>query len=235
MTDEQRSEETAVNGSNVADAESGGAADAGVREAVTDGSGTAGTAAGTAAGAESDTGAAAGPTSGSAEGGGAGTGGTAFEEAAAEQIEAMRSELESLNDRYLRLAAEFDNYRKRTERERAEQSVRARAEVVTGLLEVLDDLQRVVELGEEKATIASLYEGFVLVEKKFRRALEAVGLEPIQAEGEFFNPTSMEALMTVPTDVPEEDDMVADVFQKGYRFGEILIRPARVRAKKHEG
>lgn len=155
--------------------------------------------------------------------------------AAEEQVAALRAELDALNDRHLRLAAEFDNYRKRSERERTELWSRAQAELIGRLLEVLDDLQRVAAVDVEQATAASLLEGVELVEKKFRHALETAGLEPILAEGEFFNPSVMEALMTVPADSAEEDDMVADVFQKGYRFQGHLIRPARVRVKKYEG
>lgn len=151
------------------------------------------------------------------------------------QLAALQAELEALNDRHLRLAAEFDNYRKRIERERAELWTRAQAELVTRLLEVLDDLQRVGQFEAETASAAALLEGAQLVEKKMRHILESAGLEPIEAEGEFFNPSTMEALLTVPTERQEEDDQVAEVFQKGYRFRGILIRPARVRVKKYEG
>jgi molecular chaperone GrpE len=153
---------------------------------------------------------------------------------AAAELAALQRELEALNDRYLRLAAEFDNYRKRIERERAELWTRAQAELVTRLLEVLDDLQRVSEFDAESATAQSLLEGAQLVEKKMRHVLESGGLEPIQAEGEFFNPETMEALMTVPAEHPEEDEVVVQVFQKGYRFKGHLIRPARVQVKKYE-
>jgi molecular chaperone GrpE len=155
------------------------------------------------------------------------------EELAAE-LEALRVEKATLDDRYLRLAAEFDNFRRRVERERGEYRVRAQADLAVRLLEVLDDLQRVAGLEVGGTTVEALLEGVRLVEKKFRHGLEGEGLEPIEAEGEFFNPATMEALMTVPTTEPEEEDMVADVFQKGYRFKEILIRPARVRVKKFE-
>lgn len=146
----------------------------------------------------------------------------------------LRAEYDALNDRYLRLAAEFDNFRKRSARESVEVGTRAQAELVTALLEVLDDLQRVTVLQESQATADSLLEGIRLVEKKFRTVLESAGLEAIEADGAVFDPLHMEALMTVPADRPEEDDLVADVFQKGYRFREILIRPARVRVKKYE-
>jgi len=156
------------------------------------------------------------------------------EDATAALVVQLRGEIEALTDRHLRLAAEFDNYRRRVERERAEFRVRAQAELVTPLLDLLDDLQRVAELDSGRTSVAAVLEGVQLIEKKFRHLLESEGLEPIVAEGEFFNPSTMEALMTVPAETPEEDDMVADVFQRGYRFKELLIRPARVRVKKYE-
>ena len=162
-----------------------------------------------------------------------GTGAEATDVAAAE-FEALRAEMDALNDRHLRLAAEFDNYRKRNERERVELGARAQAELVGKLLEALDDLQRVVEVDAESTSVEALLEGVELVEKKLRRTLESAGLEPIDAEGEFFNPATMEALMTLPAERPEDDELVADVFQKGYRFRDTLIRPARVRVRKYE-
>jgi molecular chaperone GrpE len=77
-------------------------------------------------------------------------------------------------------------------------------------------------------------EGVRLVERKLLRALEEAGLEPVEAAGTPFDPEVHEALMTVPAEEPEEDDMVADVFQEGYRFKGVLLRPARVRVKKFE-
>ena len=151
-----------------------------------------------------------------------------------EDLEALQAELNALNERHLRLAAEFDNYRKRTGREREGLRSRAQADLAKSLLEVLDDLQRVAEYEVDAVSVESILEGVQLVEKKFRHALASAGLEPIQAEGEFFNPNTMEALMTVPAEHPEEDDVVADVFQKGYRFDDVLIRPARVRVKKYQ-
>lgn len=149
-------------------------------------------------------------------------------------MDEMAEELESLRDRYLRLAAEFENYRRRVDRERSEFRVRAQSEIVLPLLDLLDDLQRVAAMDHGATTVESILEGVQLIEKKFRHALESQGLEPIEAEGEFFNPSTMEALMTLPAEHPEEDDQVADVFQKGYRFKDLLIRPARVRVKKFE-
>lgn len=149
-------------------------------------------------------------------------------------LEELRAEFDSLQDRYLRLAAEFENYRRRIEREREEYRIRAQADLIVPLLELIDDLQRVVGLDLESTTVESLLEGVELIEKKFLHTLESKGLEPIEAEGQSFDPITMEALMTIEAESPEEDDLVADIFQTGYRFHEILIRPARVRVKKYE-
>ncbi|MBX6362231.1 MAG: nucleotide exchange factor GrpE [Gemmatimonadetes bacterium] len=151
------------------------------------------------------------------------------------ELEHLQAELQALHDRHLRLAAEFDNYRRRIDRERMELHTRAQAELVKRLLDVLDDLQRVAHYNAEATSAQALIDGVGLVEKKLRHVLESAGLEPIDAEGEFFNPATMEALMTVPAEHPEEDEVVAEVLQKGYRFGNTLVRPARVRVKKYEG
>jgi molecular chaperone GrpE len=150
-------------------------------------------------------------------------------------LEEAKAELNALTDRHLRLAAEFDNYRKRVERERGELGSRAQAELIRSLLDSLDDLQRVTSLSPEQSSVAALLEGLRLVEKKLFRALEGAGLETLQPQGEFFDPNGMEALGTVPAEHPEEDDVVAAVFQPGYRFRGVLVRPARVQVKKYQG
>jgi molecular chaperone GrpE len=149
------------------------------------------------------------------------------------EIEELREEVDRLNDRHLRLAAEFDNYRKRNERDRHRLVARLQADLVASLLDVVDDLERVAQSGTG-TTPDAVMDGVRLVEKKFRTVLDAAGLEAIDADGELFDPSVMEAMATVPTDDPAEDDLVADVFQRGYRFGEILVRPARVRVLKYE-
>jgi molecular chaperone GrpE len=166
---------------------------------------------------------------------GAGEGSGAGEEAGAmSEVDELRQELESLNDRHLRLAAEFDNYRKRNQRDREALASRLQADLVGSLLDVLDDLQRVAEGGDETEAEAVL-EGIRLVEKKFMTVLEGAGLEPVDAEGARFDPEMMEALGMVPTDDPAKDGHVADVFQRGYRLRDMLLRPARVRVYQHDG
>ncbi|MEX1183891.1 MAG: nucleotide exchange factor GrpE [Gemmatimonadota bacterium] len=157
-------------------------------------------------------------------------------DAEGEQIESdldsLQRDLASASDRYLRLAAEFDNYRRRVERERTESFTRAQGDLAARLLDALDDLERVSHHADG-ATAETLLQGVQLVERKLRQTLGAAGLEPIDAEGAAFDPNTMEAVAMVEAESTDEDDVVSDVFQRGYTFNGTLIRPARVRVKKH--
>ncbi len=152
-------------------------------------------------------------------------------EAAASES-ASREELEALNDRYLRLAAEFTNYRRRSEQERSGVWSRAQGELVEKLLDVLDDLQRVAALDLDNATVEAIMEGIDLVDRKFMRILADAGVEVLDPAGERFDPQTMEAMMRVPAESEEDDDRVAMVFQKGYALNGQLLRPARVGVRK---
>jgi molecular chaperone GrpE len=156
-----------------------------------------------------------------------------LDQAWTEEVERLRDEVDRINDRHLRLAAEFDNYRKRVERERAEQHTRAQADLATRLLDILDDLQRVAQYADTGSPQA-LVDGVLLVERKLTQVLESSGLEAVDAEGRTFDPMTMEAVATVPAESADDDDVVADVFQQGYRFKGQLIRPARVRVQQYE-
>jgi molecular chaperone GrpE len=156
----------------------------------------------------------------------------AFAEADMESdLDALQSEFDELNDRHLRLAAEFTNFRRRAESESRQIWGRAQADLVRRFLDVLDDLQRVSGLdpAEESVTVEAIVEGIDLVERKFLTALQGTGAEVVDpAEGEAFDPEKMEAMMRVPTDDDAMDDAVAQVFQKGYVVDGNLVRPARV-------
>lgn len=145
---------------------------------------------------------------------------------------ALREEFVALNDRYLRLAAEFTNYRRRVEQERLDLWGRAQGEILGRLLDVLDDLQRVAALDLGNATVEAILGGIDLVDRKFERILADVGVEVLDPAGERFDPRTMEAMMRVPTEAEEEDDRVAQVFQKGYTLKGQLLRPARVSVLK---
>ncbi|HEU4699250.1 MAG TPA: nucleotide exchange factor GrpE [Gemmatimonadales bacterium] len=137
-------------------------------------------------------------------------------------------------DRHLRLAAEFDNYKKRVARERSELGDRAQAGFVAKLLDVLDDLDRLVASGPGPSPEA-LHEGMVLVDRKLRKELEAAGVEKIDPAGQPFDPSQHEAVSVVPAPAPAQDHVVSATFQPGYRFKGVLVRPARVQVFSSEG
>ena len=153
--------------------------------------------------------------------------------AAGDEVLAALAKFDELNDRHLRLAAEFNNFRRRTEQKRLESWARAQADLVEKFLDVLDDLHRVADLDLGNTTVEGIMEGIDLVEKKFVRVVADMGMEVIDPAGDAFDPELMEAMMRVPTDDEEEDDVVAQVFQKGYTLKGILVRPARVSVHKH--
>lgn len=133
-----------------------------------------------------------------------------------------------LRDKYLRLAAEFDNYRKRTMRERAESGARAQGELLKHIVDSLDDLGRVTAVDPASTDARSVVQGVDLVAKKLMKALAAAGLELIDPVNQTFDPSVHEAVATEPALSPEDDHVVSQVFQPGYRFGGQLLRPARV-------
>ena len=149
------------------------------------------------------------------------------------EVLAVGAQFDELNDRHLRLAAEFNNFRRRTEQQRLESWTRAQADLVEKFLDVLDDLHRVADLDLSNATVEGIMEGIDLVERKFVRVIADSGMEMIDPVGDTFDPERMEAMMRVPTENEEEDDVVAQVFQKGYTLKGILVRPARVSVHKH--
>ncbi len=145
----------------------------------------------------------------------------------------LRAERDQWRDRHLRLAADFDNYRKRSDERMRTRWERAQADLVSRLLDPMDDLLRISELGPETSAAAdAVLEGAALVERKFFRILEEVGVEVVDPQGEPFDPNVMEAMMRAPADSEEDDDVVERVFQKGYVLKGQLLRPARVSVYK---
>ncbi len=157
-----------------------------------------------------------------------GAGSTDSDEPADPTVE-LKAERDRLKDRHLRLAADFDNYRKRTEERLRQGWDRAQADLVSRLLDPLDDLLRVTALEpENKSSVDSIVEGVDLVERKFFQVLKDAGVEVVDPAGEPFDPNTMEAMMRAPTESEEDDDTVAMVFQRGYTLKGLLVRPARV-------
>ncbi len=160
------------------------------------------------------------------------------EKAAEAELEAeldhLQDEFDSLKDRHLRLAADFENYRRRAENEMTESWVRAQADLVRRLLDALDDLQRFTGLDPTDTSIESVLEGVELVERKLVQSMKDAGVEVVEPEGERFDPEIMEAMMRVPAESDEDEDRVDQVFQKGYTFKGHLVRPARVSVMKRD-
>jgi len=148
--------------------------------------------------------------------------------------EALRDAAEQ-KDKYLRLYAEFENFRKRAVRDRQDAEKMGMSAVMRGLLETLDDLGRVAHMTPAGADVASVVDGVNMVEKKLLKSLAGHGMEVVNPEGEVFNPALHEAITTMPAALPEEDDRVAQVYQVGYVLNGTLLRPARVVVKQWNG
>ena len=149
--------------------------------------------------------------------------------------EDLERQLTEQRDKYLRLAAEYDNFRKRTSKERAESWSRAQAELVAKLLDALDDLSRFAHVDPATTDPMTLHKGIELVDQKVLKALTAAGLEIINPVDQTFDPTLHEAVSTEAAMSEEDDHTVAKVFQSGYRFNGQLLRPARVVVKQWNG
>ncbi|HEX3534191.1 MAG TPA: nucleotide exchange factor GrpE [Gemmatimonadaceae bacterium] len=144
-------------------------------------------------------------------------------------------DLATERDKYLRLAAEYDNYRKRSAKERSDAGTRAQADLVRQLVEALDDVARFAHIDPATTDATTVVQGVDMVEKKLLKALGGAGLEIINPLGETFDPALHEAVATEPTTAREDDHVVSRVYQPGYVFRSQLLRPARVVVKQWNG
>jgi molecular chaperone GrpE len=149
--------------------------------------------------------------------------------------EALRREVEQTRERMLRVAAEFDNFRKRAVKERQEAGWRAQGDLVRGLLDALDDLQRFAAVDPSTVDAKTVVDGIGLVEKKIVKSLAGHGFEIVNPAEHPFDPARHEALGTAPAGSADEDGVVAAVYQVGYVINGHLLRPARVIVKQWNG
>jgi molecular chaperone GrpE len=151
-------------------------------------------------------------------------------------FESQRAELETAvadqKDKYLRLAADFENFRKRAAREREGAELHGQGVVIRGLLDALDDLARFAHIDPRTADAVTVIDGAGMVEQKMLKSLAGHGLEVVNPVGHPFDPALHEAISTMPADAPEEDHLVAQVYQVGYVLKGQLLRPARVVVKQ---
>jgi molecular chaperone GrpE len=143
-------------------------------------------------------------------------------------LESLKMELAEQKDKYLRLFAEFDNFKRRTAKERLEQMQTAGKEIIVSLLDVLDDCERAEKVMAGGADLAAVKEGTNLVFNKFRSILEQRGLKPMETIKADFNADLHEAVTEIPAPSEELKGKVVDELQKGYTMGGKIIRYAKV-------
>ena len=156
------------------------------------------------------------------------SGGEAPEGEAMNSEETLRAELAAEKDKFLRLFADFENYKKRTNRERMELYKTAGQEVITSLLPVLDDFDRALrEL--ERSGDEELYKGVVLIQNKFAETLRSKGLEDIPVKaGDVFDAELHEAVTQIPAPQKNLRGKIVDVIEKGFKLGDRIIRHPKV-------
>ena len=147
----------------------------------------------------------------------------------------VSGELAEQREKYLRLAAEYDNYRKRSMRERSEAEARGQANLIKQLLDPLDDLSRFAHVDPTTVDPSTITQGADMVERKLHKVLSSLGLEAIDPVGQPFDPAVHEAVTTEPAASKDDDHTVSKVFQVGYRHNGQLLRPARVVVKQWNG
>ena len=143
----------------------------------------------------------------------------------AEVVEEKEDELALLNDKYLRLVAEYDNYRKRTAKEKEAIYPEAKVSVVSAILPVLDNFERALAQAQGEDAFV---EGIKLILKQFEETLKNIGVEAIPAVGEKFDPNFHNAVMHIDDDAYGENEVVEE-FQKGYKMGDRIVRYSMVK------
>ena len=145
-----------------------------------------------------------------------------------EQLEAANKEIANLNDQLLRKIAEFDNYRKRTIKEKADLILNGSKSAVTALLPIVDDLERALPSMKKAEDVAAVAEGVELIYQKFLKALAGLGVKQIETEGKNFDVDLHEAIAQVPGVPDEQKGRVIDCVEKGYTLNDHVIRHAKV-------
>ena len=145
-----------------------------------------------------------------------------------QKIKELENELEESKDKYLRLYAEFENYKRRTVKERLELMKTAAQDTLSSLLPVLDDFDRAKKSADDESTEEAFSEGVTLVYNKLHGTLLAKGLKVMDTNGEAFNPEFHEAITEIPAPSNEMKGKIIDTIEKGYFLGDKIIRYAKV-------
>lgn len=150
------------------------------------------------------------------------------EDKAAKELEETKQALEDYKDKYLRLSAEFDNYRKRTIKEKAELIKNGGEKAISAILPILDDLERALQNMQKADDVKAMYEGIDLIHQKFLKNLGHEGLEKMNPVGEAFDTDFHEAIALVPAQEETQKGKVLDCVQTGYKLNDKVIRHAKV-------
>ena len=143
-------------------------------------------------------------------------------------LEEAQQQIEELKDKYLRSVAEFDNYRKRTLKEKAELILNGSEKAIAAVLPILDDMERAIANGEKTEDLNVLREGMSLIYTKFQKVLESIGVKEIETADADFNTDVHEAIAMVPGMGDDKKGKVLDCVQKGYKLNDKVIRHAKV-------
>ena len=143
-------------------------------------------------------------------------------------LEQAQEQIEELKDKYLRSVAEFDNYRKRTLKEKAELILNGSEKAIAAVLPILDDMERAIANGEKTEDLNVLREGMSLIYTKFQKVLESIGVKEIETADADFDTDVHEAIAMVPGMGDDKKGKVLDCVQKGYKLNDKVIRHAKV-------
>lgn len=150
------------------------------------------------------------------------------EEKPADEVEKLQNELDSLKDKYLRLSAEFDNYRKRTMKEKAELILNGGEKCISSILPIVDDFERALKNMETAEDVAAVKEGVELIYNKFMTVLGQNGVKPIETKEQPLNTDYHEAIAVIPAPAEGLKGKVLDCVQTGYTLNDKVIRHAKV-------
>jgi molecular chaperone GrpE len=152
-----------------------------------------------------------------------------------QELHEARQRAAELEDRLLRLQAEFMNYKKRTEKNNLELGEYLKGEIIKEFLPVLDDFKHMLDnVKQDHVDVNSILEGIQIIMKKFEQVFEKFGVKKIESLEQEFNPDMHEALMIQPVDDKEKDNKVLQVYQEGYQLNEKVLRPSKVIVGKFE-
>ncbi len=143
------------------------------------------------------------------------------------ELDIAKEQIQSITDKFMRTAAEFDNYKKRTLREKDDFYKIAVCETISPLLPVLDNIERAIIAAEETTGSESVIDGIKMIKKQFDDALSTIGVTPIEAVGNEFDPEKHNAVMMADSD--KESNIIIDEFQKGYLYKDKVIRHSMVK------